>query len=246
MTATATVAKQLATDYVTKREAIRQAKRQQKAIERQRARERAEMSAQAWADEQEKAAEKLAPKVLRDPIVMPSGQMLVGPRVTVVEGRAVRSDSISTVLSHCGASQVQKRAAKRILADWLDVGAGVGVGAVDYLRSGGGGDGEGAGAAIIRQADARICLECALTFLGAFVGVVARIVFDNIPMSIYAAEISTVGDQKTVVDVRGLLLAAMSRLVMFYWPPETRPVSTEVVLAFGPARGAYSMELDAE
>lgn len=246
MSAAASVAKQLATDYVTKREAMRQIKRQQKSIERQRARERAVISAKAWAEEQEAAAEKLAPKVLRDPIMTKDGHMLVGSRVTIVNGRAVRSDSIATVLSHCGASETHKRAAKEILKDWLDVGAGVGVGAVDYLRSGGGGDGDGAGAAIIAQADARMRLEYALTFLGAFVGIVARIVFDSIPMSVYAAEISTEDDPKTIFDVRALLLAALSRLALFYWPPSDRPVTGEIVLAFGPPRKAYSLEVMAD
>lgn len=242
----AATAKQLATDYVTKREAMRQAKRQQKAVERQRARLRAEMSAKAWADEQEKAAETLAPKVLRDPIVMPSGQMLVGPRVTVIGGRAVRFDSITTILKYCRASEVQKLAIKLLLADWSDVGAGIGVGAVDWLRFGGGSGGaDGANDAIDHQITARGRLEGALTFLGAFTGIVSRVVFDGIPLSAYAEEISTEDDPRTVDDAQALLRRAMSRLVMFYWPPVDRPVQCDAVLVFGPARAAYSIGVDA-
>jgi hypothetical protein len=243
--ATTTVAKQLATDYVAKREAMRNAKRLQKARERERAVQRAEQYAQALADQIETMAEHLAPKVQREPIFTAEGQMIVGSRIAIVNGRAVRSDSIATVLNHCRASETQKRAAKQILNDWSDVGAGVGVGAVDYLRSGGGGDGTGGHDAILAQVDARQRLEGALTFLGAFTGIVGRVVFDGIPLSVYAAEMPTDDAPKTAVDARALLLMAMSRLAMFYWPPDDKPVGGELILAFGPARAAYTVELDA-
>jgi hypothetical protein len=216
--------------------------RLRKQRQRERQREAARLAAEALADRQEKLAEHLAPSVMREVIMDSAGRMLIGSRVQIVNGRPVRALALGgdiDPVAHSRSPQItadHKRAARQLQLDWYDVGAGIGVGAVDYLRSGGGGGGEGGHAAIVAQIAARARLDGAMAHLGALAPSIARVVLDCIPVGVYADEI---GEAFPVA--LELIVAGLSRLARFYWPP--RDVGPYRIQTFGPSRAVYSVEV---
>lgn len=167
--------------------------------------------------------------------------MIVGPRIVIEGQRAVRNDPLANVRLPAQS----KRAGRRLLMDWNDVGCGVGVGAVDYLRSGGGsGDGLGGHTAMLAQIDARRSLEGAMTFLGALTPVVSRVVLDGIPTWVYAQEIATEDRPADTELVLGMLRIALARLALFYWPEPPAAHGEVPILTFGPGRATYEMAVE--
>lgn len=233
---------------------IREAARLRKQRQRERQREAARLAAIAQAEKQEANDEHLAPSVMRNavvskPVKKPDGTvlmeaaMLIGPRVQIVNGRAMRADPIATT-KHPDITDAHRRAARQLQLDWNDVGAGVGVGAVDYLRSGGSGTGEGGHTAMMAQVAARMRLEAATAFLGAFAPSIARVVLDGVPISVWVKEPDPFGTpERTVAEGVAWIAAALTRLVAYYDPPSTaRGVR---IRAIGPAREAYGVEVEA-
>ena len=225
---------------------------------RERARETKRLWDMAQAERLELVNESLAPRVLRMPVeiperrfpgglghdpgrgwrwtvggVMADARVLVGPRVAIEGGLPVRA--IGCDLS--ALTQDHLRAARRLSAAWDAVGTGVGVRAVDYLRTGGGGGGTtpaGHGA-MLAQVRLRAELEAALAHLGAFVPVVAAVILDCVPISQWAA-----GTGRTLQDAVAFLRLALDRLASHYWPePEARTVRIRTI---GPPRDAYGMD----
>jgi hypothetical protein len=220
----------------------REKARDRKARQRERDRERRRIVAMAEAERLEAIAEDLAPAVMRHPVMM-GGRMLIGARVQIVAGRPVRAmaDPIedrgpkSLILT-----ETQRTAARQLQLDWHDVGTGINVAAVDYLRSGGGsGGGMGGHAALLAQCKARARLDGAMAHCGAFAPAVARVVLDCIPVSVWADEAGM-----TAMDGAAWISAALSRLAQFYAVTRDRKVKVGI-LAFGPARGSYETTLDA-
>ena len=188
--------------------------------------------------------EKLAPAVMRQAIVTPDGHVITGPRVQVVDGRAVRASDTGHAYSHR-----QLRAAARIREDWAAVGQGCNVSAADPARTGGGGDGTGGHAAMLAQIAIRQSLEGAFAYLGAFVPIVQRVILDHIPLSAWPREWNARRERAglppaSLTDAVILLGQALTRLADYYTPKRdaSRPPA---VLAFGPARESYVMTVDA-
>ncbi len=185
--------------------------------------------------------------------------MLLGPRVEVVNGRAVRvlspgsdSDPIAKLARDSKAVTPRHlQAFRRLQQDWADVGAGPNAAAVDYLRSGGGGDGLGGHLAMLGQIDARKSLEGAKAFLGAFWPMVCRVVLDCLPLSVWLSEENerraARGDGPMAsANVVAWVGAAGSRLSAFYWPPKQDERAGPKILTIGPARESYDMTVDEE
>lgn len=228
------------TRTITQRDAARTRKQRQ----RDRQRERNRLAAEALAAQQERLAEDLAPHVLRTP-VMAGDVMLLGPRVVIVNGRPMRS------LPHVGGdptanltrnsplfTERHQQSARQLQQDWSDVGVGCGVGAMDYLRSGGGsGDGVGGHKAMLAQIAARQRLEGALTFLGAFSPGVCRVVLDCIPVNVWAGEIGW-----EVGVAIAWLAKALDRLGLFYFP--VAEVAHVRIRTLGPRRADYTTEME--
>lgn len=240
----AVVSGEVGLNAITPREAARTRKQRQ----RDRQREAARVAAEAQAARTEADNERLSPAVMRDAVTYQDGRVLIGPRVMITNGRAARADPIAGCKSF---TADQKQAARKIQLDWNDVGAGIGVGAVDYLRSGGGGSGDGGHAAILEQCQARGRLEGAMAFCGAFAPSVARVVLDGVPISSWVLEPGDWpkrrhddGTPWTYAEGVAWIGLALTRLASFYLPPvEARGV--RVHGAIGPGRAAYSVELAA-
>ncbi len=216
----------------------REAARIRKQAQRTRQREAARLSAEAGARQIEQNEERLAPAIMRNAITSPDGHILVGPRVHIVNGRATRTDPVQHSKSPLITAE-HKRAARQLQLDWNEVGAGVGVGAVDYLRSGGGGDGTGGHVAMMGQVGARLRLEAAITHLGAFAPSIARVVLDCIPICAWVCEPDPFGTIRTIPEGIAWLASGLSRLAAFYDPPVQ---SDRVgIRSIGPARSVYSV-----
>lgn len=198
---------------------------------RDRDRESRTLAATVEAERLEAQAERHAPSVLRNPIISPAGFMVVGARVEVIAEKPARVDPVAQMKL----SERQKRAARHLLADWREVGDGLNVAAVDYLRTGGGGGGDGHDG-MKAQIETRARLDGALTFLGAFAPGVARIVLDCIPLKVWAKQAG-----KTEADAVAWINAALTRLALFYWPPQQNGTSHERILTFGPPRASYGL-----
>lgn len=174
--------------------------------------------------------------------VVNDARMLIGPRVRIIAGKPARSNALEMEigLKNREFTDAMKDAIKRLQLDWSDVGAGVNVAAVDYLRSGGGGGGDGGHQALMEQVRARARLEGAMTFLGAYAPGVCRVVLDNVPIAVWVLETDPV---QTVREGVAWILGALGRLVMFYDPPSTKRVQ---IRTLGPQRSEYSMEVESE
>lgn len=236
---------------MSRAELRRERARERQRRHRERQTERARLAAIAEAEKLDKivpAAQRLehfaAPS--GPPSGRRSGSLLTGPRVAVIDGRAVRMMPLE-----CGEdpivafarkskqiTELHVEAARRLQLDWDEVGTGLNVGAIDYLRVGGGGSGgDGTNMAMMAQVAARLRLEAALTWLGAFAPAMARVVLDNVPINVWAAE-----EGKAPRDAVAWLVAGLDRLLMFYRPPSRQQGGTPHPLAFGPARAAYQVE----
>lgn len=214
--------------------------RQQRSRERRRAAAVARATAEAEqleneAQAAERFAEHLAPAVQRAPVVTPGGVMLLGPRIEILDGKPARVDPVAALKL----TPRQRRAARQLQADWREVGAGLNVTALSYIRGSGHGTGTGAHAAMRRQIDTRVRLDGAVMFLGAFAPLVARVVLDGIPPAVWAHQ-----EGRSVEDAPRWVEAALNRLSDFYWPeaPERpRGSVVERILTFGPPRQAYEL-----
>jgi hypothetical protein len=231
-----------------RRRTQREAARQKKQRQRERQREAARIAAIAEAERMEREAERkerldeeLAPAVMRDAIYADAERtrMLIGPRVQVIDGKPVRgigpmADPINTL----DLRPHEKRAARLLQLDYRDVGTGLSVGAVDYLRSnGGGGDGLGGHEAMLAQIATRARFDGAMTFLGAFSPGVRRVVLDGVPVSFWAEEAGL-----TEINARAWIAAGLGRLSLFFFPP--KPASEKAdILTFGPARESYDTSM---
>jgi hypothetical protein len=224
------------TRSAAKREAARRWKRDQRERERRNAR----LSAAAQAARQEAADEHLAPAVMRHPITSTEGYMLSGPRVRIINGRPERCDPIANARNPEFTFN-RKWAARQFQLDWADVGAGVNVAAVDYLRSSGGRGGDGGHRALMEQVQARARLEGAMAFLGAFAPGVCRVVLDGVPISAWVLESDP---PSTVAAGVAWIALALDRLVLFYDPPA--PSKRPVIRTIGPPRADYTTEVGDE
>lgn len=263
MTATATLG-EIAAANATEREDAekkRAERRARKSADRQRQRERqreqhrvaSEAEAariEIEAARKERLDEDLAPAVMRNAVTRKIDvdgemveRMIVGPRVQIIDGRPVRAfGPMADPINRLRLKERQQKAALALQADWRDVGAGLGAGAMDYLRTTGGGGGAvpPGHEAMLGQIAARARLEGALTHLGAFTPAVVRVVLDGIPLSCWAVEAA-----RTVEDARGWIVAALERLAGFYFPPRQTFDGDIVILAFGPSRESYSTDVNA-
>lgn len=225
------------------RELARQRQIRKRERDTERRAVRVEAEARRIEDEARRAAaiaEILAPAVMRTPLYSPTGAMLLGARVTIRDGKPVRSlpDQIAhdPLATHIRLTDRQARAAHMLRLDWADVGTGIGVGAVDYLRSGGPGDGQGSNRAIVEQIATRARLDGAFAAAGAFSPILARVVLDCIPVSIWARETG-----HTPEDAMTWLRGGLNRLVSYYHPETPERPSERVFPSFGPARDSYEV-----
>jgi hypothetical protein len=210
--------------------------------QRQRQREARVAAAIAAAERQEIADEKIAPAVVRHPVVDGSGRVLTGARVVVIDGRpqpaqfgigvdpdplvALARKSRQILPAHIAAAQ-------QLRADWRLVGSGLGFGASDYLRSGGRGDGYGRHRAMMAQIEARARLDGALAYIGAFAPMVSTVVLDCVPLSAWARAAG-----KSPADAIAWIVAALTRLSAYY-APDARAHRQPRILTFAPPRTAY-------
>jgi hypothetical protein len=214
---------------------LRQIRKRARDTERRSIRVEAEARRiEADATRAEHIGETLAPAVMREPVRAPNGHMLLGARVSIVNGRPVRS------LLNMATMRITERlarAAKMFRQDWEEVGVGVGVAAVDYLRSGGsGGSGQGGHAAIVAQLAVRTRLEGAFTHVGAFAPSLARVVLDCVPVSVWATETG-----KTQEDAMAWVKASLDRLAGWYFPVVPEHPTTQKYPTFGPSRASYEV-----
>lgn len=221
-------------------ETIREKSRLRKQRQRERTRERHRLAAIAEAEQLERDIlkrevldEYAAPAIMRCPILMADGHMLLGPRVQVIDGCPARVDPVAALKL----TARQRRAGRQLAADWREVGAGISMCAVDWMR-GSHGEGLGGHAAIRRQIDTRQRLEGVLAFLGAFAPLVARVVMDCIPLSVWAEQAGRTHDQAI-----GWLSAALDRAALFYWPQSPGRLPTERILTIGPPRSDYAVDI---
>ena len=168
--------------------------------------------------------------------------MLIGARIEIVNGRAHRADPIAASKSAQFTAD-HKKAARRLQQDWHDVGAGIGVGALDYLRTRGSGDGVGWDTSVLEQIETRRRLESALIFLGAFAPSIARVVLDCVPIAVWVQEPDpTRSEPRTVDEGIAWLAAGLGRLATHYWPPA--PAVDGVIRVLAPERASYEVTLD--
>jgi hypothetical protein len=251
---------------LTRKQRRREQTRQRNQRMRERKRERARLAAEeeaarldAEAAARERRDEMLAPAVLRRPVMSTRepDRMLLGPRVTIVDGRPVRAFPLGSEddpLAKLGrdSHRIKERhlaAAAQLRLDWEAVGGGLGLGAVDYLRAGGGGEGAGISDAMLAQLGMRARLDGALTHLGAFAPAIARIVLDCIPLSVWLAEenarrLRAHPARRLIQDGVAWLAVALDRLVTFYWPPNPNAEQRLQILTLAPPREAYCVGTD--
>jgi hypothetical protein len=221
---------------------LRQIRKRARDTERRSIRVEAEARRiEADATRAEYIGETLAPAVMREPVRAPDGHMLLGARVAIVNGRPVRSlpDQIARdpLFAHVRLTARQAKAAAIFRMDWEEVGAGIGGGAVDYLRSGGsGGDGQGAHHALVVQLATRARLDAAFAAAGAFSPILARVVLDCIPVSVWARETG-----QPIEDAMAWLRGGLDRLANYYAPPVPERKTTQKYPTFGPARESYEV-----
>jgi hypothetical protein len=217
---------------LTKRDANRLRKQRQ----RDRERDARRIAAEAEAEFLEARGERLAPAAMRHSVSTAGGAMIIGARVQIVDGRPERAFALHTVNNPSELLALKPReeqAARQLQNDWNDVGSGINVGAVDYLRGNGGGgirypDED---KAMLDQIKARGRLDGAMTHLGAFAPSIARVLLDCVPLTIWGPEVG-----KTSEEARAWILAGLNRLIGFYWPPTPHGQSGPVLLTFGPSR----------
>jgi hypothetical protein len=180
---------------------------------------------------------------MRHAITSTEGYMLSGPRVRIINGRPERTNALEMEigLKNPEFTVMRRWAARQFLLNWNDVGAGVNVAAMDYLRSGGGVGGEGGHRALMEQVQARGRLEGAMAFLGAFAPGVCRIVLDGVPISEWVKETEP---GCTVREGVAWLMLALDRLVLFYDPPA--PSKRVIIRTIGPPRADYTTEVGDE
>jgi len=206
-------------------EARKRARREKKLVHKRLERERraaaklareiaAAERARLEAIETERAEELLAPAVLRGAI-MARGTMLRGPVVRIVAGRPMIGPEFSF------APRRSRQAAACLRMDWQESGAGLNVGAVDYMRSAGIGGTGGAHASMVRQIATRARLDAALAHLGADAPIVSRLVFDCIPIPIWVGEQPEPVSPEAAIQIIRRVLA---RLADFYWPAANPPL----------------------
>lgn len=176
--------------------------------------------------------EAAAPGVMRNPVVLPNGRMLIGPRVQVTDGRPAHVDP----LVNLKLTAAERKAALQFRADWREVGSGVNVSAVDYNQARGSGDGAGAHEAIGAQIATRERLDGAVLALGSFAPGISRVVLDGVPTTQYAVEAGITGPNAVA-----WIAAGLSRLSRHYWPAgevvsRRNPVR---VRTMGPHRSEY-------
>jgi hypothetical protein len=238
--------------------------RQQRKRERDAARRLADAEAEARrieaeAEQAERIAESLAPSVTRQAIYAaiprsPAYTVVTDTHGTVwVEGdvtgppRMIRGPliQIDAGRAHHGAalpqfSGRQNRAARSLRNDWRDVGEGCKVPAVDYGRVGGGSGSDdgwpGGHKAMLAQTAARVRLQAALTFLGAFTPGIWRVVLDRVPIEAWAEESGQ-------ADPVNWIRAGLERLANFYAPPHDTAQKAGF-LTFGPSRESYDTSVD--
>lgn len=194
--------------------------------------------------------------------VITKAQMIVGPRVRILDGKPVRALAVG---AHNPAAALtlsprQRHAATRLLVDWREVGAGLGLGAVDYMSAGGGGDhylrAVGAHDSMAAQIVMRERLDGAVRYLGPFGRPIARVILDGIPVRVWQEEENArrsalnarardrVGGWMEIIpelrDGDAVIIAGLTRLADFYSPPEDR-VTREPLLSFGPTRSSYEL-----
>jgi hypothetical protein len=227
---------------MTRSTAQRTAVRLRKQRQRDREREAARKAAEANAKRLEVLDEKLAPAIMRGAVTSMDGRMLIGPRVRIIAGKPARSNALEMEigLRNRQFTSAMKNAVEWLRRDWSDVGAGINVPAVDYLRSGGGSGGVGGHEAIMAQVRARARLEGAMAFLGAFTPAICRVVLDNVPIGLWVLENDPV---PTIREGVAWILSGLERLVMFYDPPSTKRVK---IRTLGPQRSEYSTEVESE
>ena len=221
---------------------VRRAKaREKKARQRQHRRERQILSAQQEAQRQEEIAERAAPAIMRAPIFAQDGTMLIGARIEIVNGRAHRADPIAASKSKAF-SNAHKKAARRLQQDWHDVGAGIGSGALDYLRTSGARNGVGLDVAVLEQIHTRRRLEAAMAHLGAFAPAIARVVLDCVPIAVWVQEPDpTRSEPRTLDEGIAWLAAGLGRLATHYWPPA--PPTDGGIRVLAPERAAYEVRI---
>lgn len=210
--------------------------RQERKRERDRERDRLLALAEAERQERDTARREISDEMvvsnaLRRPLIGRDGTMLIGARMEVIEGRPSRVD----VLAALKLSPRRKRAGHQLQADWREVGAGVNVAAVDYLRAGGAGEGMGGHAALVRQIATHDRLRAALTASGAFAGLLSRVVLAGVPLAVWAEEAG-----KTWALARRCIDVALDRVADSYYP-ESEGRAGERILTIGPARAEYDM-----
>lgn len=220
--------------------------------QRQRARMRARLQAEAEqaAARGEASPDVVIPESIRRAVITCTGEMVVGARVQVVDGMPVRALAPGTMhdpIGHRGPKSLtltplQRDAARELQLDWYDTGAGLGYGAMDYLRSGHSGEsGTPPGhAAMLRQIQTRARLDAALTWLGAFAPGIVRVALDAIPVSVWACQVG-----KSQAEGSAWIAAGLTRLAAFYWP-EGRGRENSGILTFGPSRADYSLAAQPE
>src|ERR1700750_2236315 len=110
----------------------REAARLRKHRERERRRQKALEVARALAERREQSDEGLAPEVMRRPVLAPTGNVLVGARVQIVNGRPVRAnglpdrDAIKNLSRNSPLiGDRHYAAARQLQADHAEVGTGI-------------------------------------------------------------------------------------------------------------------------
>jgi hypothetical protein len=249
-------------DAITdRRDAERERSRTKKQRQRERQREKARLLAIAEAERMELEAarrerldEKLAPAVLRQPVIGADGRMIVGPRVQIIDGRPVRmpalgidSDPIAKLARDSRViTERHHRAFRRLQQEWHDVGTGLGSGAVDYLRAGGGREivQPPGHEAMKAQIETRQSLEGAVRFLGSFWPIVFRIAIDCVSLPVWWEEenLRRAAKKQSPMAKQNVLAwlgAAADRLVLYYFPPRSDGGRGPGLLTFGPGRETY-------
>lgn len=219
----------------------REESRTRKQRQRDRERERNRQKAADLAIHQEAQSEDLAPRVLREAIMATGGYgMILGPRVVVVNGRAVHAypgyprNPVEGV-RYKDVTKRHQEAAQRFQQDWADVGAGCGATAVDYARARSrGGSPAGENRSMLAQIDIRDRLDLAFVALGNYGAAVCRVVIDCIPISVWAEE------RKIDIGVAVQFIVMGLDLLVAHYFPETISPGSGKLMGFGPARVSYS------